>query len=57
MNVGQLRAELDEYDQEAPVKIEGMGDVVDIETTDDNTVLISGDFNGTERTDQSTEKR
>ena len=51
MNVGQLRAELDEYDQEAPVKIEGMGDVVDIETTDDNTVLISGDFNGTERTD------
>ena len=48
MNVGQLRAELDEYDQEAPVQIEGMGNVVDIETTDDNTVLISGDFHGTE---------
>ena len=46
MNVQQLIAELGEYDQLAPVKIEGMGDVVDIETTDDNTVLISGDFHG-----------
>ena len=50
MNVQQLIAELSEYDQLAPVKIEGMGNVVDIETTDDNTVLISGDFHGTERT-------
>lgn len=49
LTVGQLRAELDEFDQQAPVKIEGMGDVVDIETTDDNIVLIVGDFNGTEQ--------
>lgn len=47
LTVGQLRAELDEFDQEAPAKIEGMGDIVDIETTDDGTVLISGGFNGT----------
>lgn len=48
MNVQQLIAELGEYDQLAPVKIEGMGDVVDIETTDDNTVLISGNYDGIE---------
>lgn len=47
LTVGQLRAELDEFDQQAPTRIEGMGDVVDIETTDDGIVLISGDFNET----------
>ncbi len=43
MNVGQLRAELDEYDQEAPVKVHG-GNIVDIETLDDGIVLISGEY-------------
>lgn len=43
MNVRQLITELEEYDQEAPAKIKGVGDIIDIETTDDNIVLISGD--------------
>ena len=50
LTVGQLRAELDEYDQEAPAQIEGIGDIVDIETTDEGIVLISGDFHGINRT-------
>jgi frataxin-like iron-binding protein CyaY len=48
MNVRQLRAELDEYDQEAPVKVQGEGDIIDIETTDTNIILISGDYDGVE---------
>lgn len=48
LTVGQLRAELDEFDQQAPVKIEGIGDIVDIETTNEGNVLISGDFYGTD---------
>jgi len=47
LTVRQLRAELDEYDQEAPTQIEGMGDIIDIEITDEGIVLISGDWNGT----------
>ena len=45
LTVGQLRAELDEYDQEAPAKIKGMGDIADIEITNDGKVLLIGENN------------
>lgn len=48
MNVQQLIVELSEYDLQAPVKVQGEGDIVDIETTDTNIILISGDYNGVE---------
>lgn len=46
LTVGQLIAELEELDREAPVKVAG-GDIVDIETLDDNIVYIYGEHDDT----------
>jgi hypothetical protein len=45
LTVGQVIVELEELDQEAPCKVHG-GNIVEIETTDDNNVLISGEYDG-----------
>lgn len=45
LSVGQLIVELEERDREAPAKIKGMGDIIDIESTDDGEVLIIGENN------------
>ncbi len=45
LTVGQLIVELEERDREAPAKIKGLGDTIDIETTDDGNVLIIGENN------------
>ena len=45
LTVGQLIVELEERDREAPAKIKGIGDIIDIESTDNGEVLIIGENN------------
>ena len=45
LTVGQLIVELEERDREAPAKIKGIGDIIDIESTDNGEVLIIGESN------------
>jgi frataxin-like iron-binding protein CyaY len=41
-NIRQLKAELDEYEDEMPVEIEGVGRVVDIEVSDGGVLILKG---------------
>ena len=43
MNIGQLIAELSEYDREIPVKIHGAGDILDVEIDDESNLIIIGE--------------
>jgi hypothetical protein len=44
ITVGQLMAELEERDPQAFIEIRGLGEIADIETDDDGTiVLVSGE--------------
>ena len=47
MTLGQLLTELDERsnDPNTPVHVEGFGDIVDIEFTDDGIILLTGESN------------
>lgn len=44
-NIRQLKAELDEYDGEMPVEIEGVGRVTDIEVSDSGVLILKGGDN------------
>ena len=48
MNVGQFISELEEYDREMIVKLDGDRDITNIEIMDDGNVLIEGEHDGTE---------
>ncbi len=52
--VGHLIAELQEYDREAEVEIDGIGPIDDIEMSDDGKVILRGPNNDIDRRDSST---